>query len=68
MKRLSEKPELNITFSDPMPGSFIVRDGVLLPNLDDEAMKKRQELKDKKDVNSDEIKSSDNPESDKPES
>ena len=38
---LNTKPELGINFNDLPPGSYIIRDGKLLPNPDDEAMKKR---------------------------
>lgn len=45
---LNTKPELGINFSDLPPGSYIIKDGKLLPNLDDPAMKERQKVKDKK--------------------
>lgn len=37
------KPELGINFADLPPGSYVVKDGKLLPNLNDEAMKLRVE-------------------------
>lgn len=39
--KLNTKPELNINFSDLPPGSYIVKDGKLLPNMEDEAMAER---------------------------
>lgn len=38
------KPELGINFNDLPPGSYIIKDGKLLPNLNDEAMKKRDAI------------------------
>jgi len=49
---INTKPELEINFSDLPPGSYIVKDGKLLPNLNDEAMLERS----KKDVTLSEVK------------
>ena len=40
-ENINTKPELEINFSDLPPGSYIVKDGKLLPNLNDEAMAQR---------------------------
>ncbi|MBK8609070.1 MAG: hypothetical protein IPL84_03785 [Chitinophagaceae bacterium] len=44
-ERLNTKPELKVDFSNPLPGSYIIKDGKLLPNLDDEAMLQRSKVK-----------------------
>jgi len=38
---MNERPELGINFNDLPAGSFIIKDGKLLPNLDDSAMAER---------------------------
>lgn len=46
---INTKPELGINFSNLPPGSYIIKDGKLLPNLDDSAMKERNEKRETKD-------------------
>ena len=41
VENLNTKPQLGINFNDLPAGSFIIKDGKLLPNLDDEAMLQR---------------------------
>lgn len=52
------KPELGINFSDLPPGSYIVKDGKLLPNLNDEAMALRAKSKAQKNVTLSEVEGS----------
>lgn len=45
---IQNKPEPNISFSDLPPGSYVVKDGKLLPNPNDEAMVERLKVKGQK--------------------
>jgi hypothetical protein len=47
---INTKPELNINYNDLPPGSYIIKDGKLLPNLNDSAMKERNEKRETKEV------------------
>lgn len=48
--KLNTKPELNINFNDLPPGSYVIKDGKLLPNPNDEAMMARMKKDDKGNV------------------
>ena len=48
IENLNTKPELGINFNDLPAGSYIIKDGKLLPNLDDAAMLERSNVKGQK--------------------
>ena len=48
---INTKPELGINFSDLPPGSYLIKDGKIIPNLDDEAMAQRVKSKSQSDEN-----------------
>lgn len=47
-EKINTKPELNINYSNLLPGSYVIRDGKLEPNLNDEAMLERSKVKNQK--------------------
>lgn len=42
----SSRPDLQVGFR--LPGAYIVKDGVLVPDLNDEAMRERETINDKR--------------------
>lgn len=46
-QKLNTKPDIHtLTSGNPLPGSYVIRDGKVMPNLNDEAMANRNKIKD----------------------